>query len=121
MAKTAAHKRAVCDLIAGTGNTIKLCSGDPGTGASAANVIATTPASGNTTWAAAVDGAGADAGAAVAVGSPVNLQVPASTTASHYAIFNGATYLRGDVLLPSITVNANGPLSVDVTPRTKYS
>ncbi|MGB3707586.1 hypothetical protein [Gordonia sp. (in: high G+C Gram-positive bacteria)] len=118
MAKTAVHKRQVLDLITATGNTIKLHSADPGT--TGASAIATTPASGNTTWAAAVDGSGGDAGKASATGSKVTLQVPASTTVTHYGIYNGATFLRGEALDASITVNATGPVSVDVTPRSTY-
>lgn len=118
MTATAAHQRAVCDLIAGTGNKVTLHSGDPGT--TGANLITTTPASFTTTWGAAADGAGGDAGKAVATGSAGTLQVPVSTTASHYGIWNGSTFLRGHALDSSITVNATGPVNVDVTPKTKY-
>lgn len=118
MAKTPAHMRAVCDLIAGTGNKITLHSADPGT--TGASLVTTTPASANTTWGAAADGAGGDAGKAVATGSVVNFTVPASTTASHYGIWNGATFLRGAALDAGITTGG-AAVSVDVTPKTKYS
>lgn len=111
--------RAVCDLIAGTGNKITLHSADPGT--TGASQITTTPASANTTWGAAADGAGGDTGKAVSQGSAVTLSVPASTTATHYGIWNGATFLRGNALDAGITVSAAGAVSVDVTPKIKYS
>lgn len=119
MAKTAAHKRAVCNLITGTGNTIKLHTADPGTTGTGA--IATTPATANTTWATAVDGTGTYTGWAASTGSPVTFQVPANTTVSHYSIWSGATFLRGEALDASITVNANGPVNVDITPRVVFN
>lgn len=119
MGANSAHQIDICNKIAAAGNTIKACSGDPGTGTSAANVIASTPASFNTTWPAATDGAGADAGYAVSLGSAGTLQIPASTVVSHYAIFNGSTYLRGRALDTPITVGAN-PVNIDITPKTRY-
>lgn len=119
MAATSAHQIAICNAIAAAGNTIKACSGDPGTAASAANVIASTPASFNTTWGGAADGAGADAGYAVALGSAGTLQIPAGAVVSHYAIFNGTTYLRGRALDTPITVGAS-PVNIDITPKTRY-
>ncbi|MEJ9080787.1 hypothetical protein WKY82_20425 [Gordonia malaquae] len=115
MAKTAAHRKAVADAIGGMGAKVTLHSADPGT--TGANVISTTPASANTTWAAATD----DGTQATAQGSAVNLQVPASTNVTHYGIWNGSTFLRGQALDATITVNAGGPIAVDVTPRTRYS
>ncbi len=119
MAKTTAHMRAVCDLIAGQGALIKLHSADPGT--TGASVIATTPASGTTTWGAAADGTDGDAGKAVATGSAVALTMPASTTATHFSVSTGGgTFLRGAALDAPITTGA-GTVSVDVTPKTKFS
>ncbi|SLI18475.1 Uncharacterised protein [Mycobacteroides abscessus subsp. massiliense] len=119
MGANSAHQLDICNKIAAAGNTIKACSGDPGTGTSAANVIASTPASFNTTWAAATDGAGVDAGYAVTVGSAGTLQIPPGTVVSHYAIFNGSTYLRGRPLDNPITVGG-GATNVDITPKTRY-
>lgn len=119
MGATSAHQQAICNAIAAAGNTIKACSGDPGTGTSAANVIASTPASFNTTWPTASDGAGGDAGYAISQGSAGALQIPASTQVSHYAVFNGSTYLRGHALDTPITVGA-APVSVDITPKIRY-
>ncbi|SHY97081.1 Uncharacterised protein [Mycobacteroides abscessus subsp. abscessus] len=119
MGATSAHQIAICNAIAAAGNTIKACSGDPGTGTNAANVIASTPASFNTTWPSAADGSGGDAGYAVALGSAGALQIPASTVVSHYAIFNGSTYLRGHALDTPITVGAS-PVSIDIAPKTRY-
>lgn len=114
MAKTAAHRKQVADLIAGTGAKITLHESDPGT--TGAGLITTTPASGTTTWAAATD----DGAKAQIVGSPVNLQVPASKTVTHYGVWNNNTFLRGEALDASITVNNTGPVAVDVTPRSTY-
>lgn len=119
MAATSAHQIAICNAIAAAGNTIKACSGDPGTASSAANVIASTPASFNTTWGGAADGSGGDAGYAVALGSAGTLQIPAGAVVSHYAIFNGSTYLRGHALDTPITVGAS-PVNIDITPKTRY-
>ncbi|WP_019204592.1 hypothetical protein [Tsukamurella sp. 1534] len=118
MAKTPAHTRAVCDAIAAMGNKMTLHTADPGTTGS--NLASTTPASANTTWPAAVDGAGADAGKAVSAGSKCNYSVPPSTTITHYGIWNGSTFLRGAALDTPITTGA-AAVSVDVTPTTKYS
>ncbi|MGB6246127.1 hypothetical protein [Gordonia sp. (in: high G+C Gram-positive bacteria)] len=114
MAKTPAHRKQVADLIAGLGTKVTFHSADPGI--TGANQIATTPASGTTVWAAATD----DGTKATAAGTPVTLQVPASTTVSHYGIWNGSTFLRGGPFDASITVNANGPVNVDGTPRLTY-
>ncbi|SIH17171.1 Uncharacterised protein [Mycobacteroides abscessus subsp. abscessus] len=119
MGATSAHQIDICNKIAAAGNTIKPCSGDPGTGTNAANVIASTPASFNTTWPTATDGAGADAGYAVSQGSAGTVQIPASTVVSHYAIFNGSTYLRGRPLDNPITVGAS-PTGIDITPKIRY-
>ena len=51
----------------------------------------------------------------------MNLQVPAGNAATHYGIWSGGTFLRGEVLNPSIVVNGTGAMGVDFTPRTKYS
>jgi hypothetical protein len=115
---TSAHQIAVCNYIAGLGNTIKLFATDPGT--TGTSPIATTPASANTTWGGAADGTGADAGMAVATGSAANFSIPPNTTATFYGIFNGSTFLRGHALDAGITTNANGSVSVDVVPKTKY-
>ncbi len=115
MAKTAAHRKDVADAIGALGAKVTLHSGDPGT--SGANLITTTPAAGNTTWGAATD----DGTQATIQGSAVNLQVPASTNVTHYGVWNGSTFLRGQALDATITVNAAGPIAVDVTPKTKYS
>lgn len=120
MTATAAHKRQVADATAGFGNKVTYHSGDPGT--TGANLITTTPASANTTWAAAVDGAGGDAGKAVATGSAVNLQVPASTVVAYYGVWNGSTFLRGEPMdSGGVTVNAGGPVPIDCTPKIKVS
>lgn len=114
MAKTPDHRKQVADLIAGTGNKITLHESDPGL--TGAGLITTTPASGTTTWQTATD----DGTKATKAGSPVNLQVPASKTVTHFAVWNGSTFLRGQALDASITVNAGGPVAVDVTPRLTY-
>lgn len=114
MAKTADHRKQVAALIAGTGKKITLHSADPGT--TGANIIATTPASADTTWGTATD----DGTKAQVVGASVNLQVPASKNVTHYGIWNNDTFLRGEALDASITVNDNGPVAVDVTPRLTY-
>lgn len=119
MGATAPHNRECLDAITAKGNTIKACSGDPGTATSAANVIASTPASFNTAWPAASDGAGADSGYAVSVGSAGTMLIPPNTAVTHYAIFNGATYLRGHALDNPITVGA-GATNVDITPKERY-
>lgn len=76
-----------------------------------------------TTWSApTVPTAGADAGKAVAVGSTQQFTVPASTTVSHFGVRKAdGTLLWGDALAPGITLNANGPGNIDVTPTYKYS
>lgn len=119
MGATSSHQQAVCNAIAAMGNTIKVCSGDPGAGPSPSNVITSIPASFNTTWSSAADGAGADAGYAVSAGSAGALQIPASTTVSHYAVFNGSTYLRGRPLDTPIVVGG-AAVSVDITPKIRY-
>lgn len=117
MTATDAHNRAVCDFKTGQGNKITLHTADPGVTGTA--IIATTPASANTTWGASAMGAGADAGYAVSVGTPVQYTLPASTTATHYGVWNGSTFLRGALLDASLTTNAN-PVAVDVTPKTRH-
>lgn len=117
MTATSAHQKAICDAITAAGNKITLHSADPGT--TGASLIATTPASGNTTWPASSDGAGGDAGYAVATGSAVTLQCPASSTPGYYGVWNGATFLRGKALDTPITVGAS-PVNVDVTPKARY-
>ncbi|GAB17473.1 hypothetical protein GOEFS_035_00040 [Gordonia effusa NBRC 100432] len=100
------------------GAKITAHSGDPG--ATGANLFASTPASFATAWGAAVDGAGADTGKAVSTGTTGDLLIPASTTVTHYGIWNGSTFLRGELLDGSITVNGT-PVLVRITPKTKYS
>ncbi|QGH76177.1 hypothetical protein SEA_JELLYBONES_35 [Gordonia phage Jellybones] len=121
MAKTNAHKRSLADAAAALGNRVKLHSGDPGT--NGANLITTSPAYANTTWAAAVDGSGGDAGKAVVVGSAVSLQIPVSTTATHYGIFSsGDVFLRGGPLANGpISSTSAGAVTIDVTPVLKVS
>lgn len=113
MAATNADKQAIADYIAGRGNKITAHSGDPGT--TGANQIGAS--SGNTTWGAAAI-SGSDA---IATGSPVSFTIPASTTVSHFGIWNGSTFLRGYALDASITVNATGSAPVDITPKIKYT
>lgn len=115
--ETDAEKKAINDYRASRGQKITLHSADPGT--TGANLIATTPASFNTTWGASAMGSGGDTGKAVAAGSAGALVVPASTTATHEGRWNGSTFLGGAPLDASITTNAN-PVSVDVTPKLKY-
>ncbi|WFN91464.1 hypothetical protein [Gordonia sihwensis] len=111
MAKTAAHRKQIADLIASLGAKITFHESDPGT--TGAGLIATTPASGTTTWAAATD----NGTESQVQGSAVPLLVPAGKTVSHYGIWNGSTFLRGEQLDSSIIVNGTGPVSVDVTPK----
>lgn len=113
MAATNADKIAIAEYIGSRGNKITAHSGDPGI--NGANQIGS--ASGNTTW-----GAGAIVGPdAVVTGSPIPFTIPASTTVSHFGIWNGSTFLRGYALDASITVNATGSAPVDITPKIKYS
>ena len=108
---------AVLDFVKSRGNSIRLHSADPGmTGAA---VIATTPASAATTWGASAMGAGADTGYAVCAGSAAQFTLPASTTATHFGVYNGTTYLRGFPLDASLTSNAQ-PVPVDMTPRMRH-
>ncbi|MFA4084251.1 hypothetical protein ONA92_21375 [Mycobacteroides salmoniphilum] len=117
MTATGAHQRAICDAITAAGVKITMHESDPGT--TGAGLIATTPASGNTTWPAATDGTAGDAGYAVSQGSPVTLQVPASKVVGWYGIWNGSTFLRGHAVDNPITVGAS-PVSVDIPPRTRF-
>ncbi|CPR79104.1 hypothetical protein [Mycobacteroides abscessus] len=118
MSAMPAHQRAVNDAQCAMGNKITAHSGDPGVNLTA-NLIATTPASANTAWPASTDGAGADAGYAVSVGSPVTFQGPASTVVSHYVIWNGSTPLRGKALDTPITIGGS-PVNFDITPKTRF-
>ena len=113
MAATNADKQAIADYIASRGAKITVHSGDPGT--TGANQIGAS--SGNTTWGAAV----ISGSEAVATGSAVAFTIPASTTVSHFGIWNGSTFLRGYALDASITVNATGSAPVDITPKIKYA
>ncbi|CAM3744303.1 hypothetical protein ACXYTP_00170 [Tsukamurella ocularis] len=117
MTATDADNIAGLDYMKGRGNTIRLHSGDPGT--TGANVITTTPASATTTWGTSSMGSGGDAGYAVVAGSNTDFTLPASTTATHYGIYNGSTYLRGYPLDASLTSNAQ-PLPVTFPPRMKF-
>lgn len=121
MAKTNAHKRALADAAAALGNRIKLHSADPGT--NGANLITTNPTQANTAWAAAFDGSGGDSGKAVVVGSAVSLQIPASTTASHYGVYtSGDVFLRGGALVDGpISSTSAGGVTIDVNPILKVS
>ncbi|OHU53504.1 hypothetical protein [Mycobacteroides chelonae] len=117
MPEIASEQRAINDYRCGRGNKITAHESDPGT--TGAGLIATTPASGTTTWPASADGTAGDAGYAVSLGSPVTLQVPANKTVGWYGIWNGSTFLRGKALDTPITVGAN-PVSIDITPKTRY-
>ena len=113
MAATNADKIAIAEFIASRGAKVTTHSGDPG--ANGANQIGSS--SGNTTW-----GSGTIVGSdAVVTGSPVPFTIPASTTVSHFGLWNGTTFLRGYPLDASITVNATGSAPVDITPKIKYS
>lgn len=117
MAATNAHKVAVANAIAAMGAKITPHSADPGTtGASRIGAL-----EGNTTWGAAAIGSGGDADKAVSTGSAVPFSIPASTNVTHFGVWSGTTFLRGYPLEASITVNANGPASVDITPKIKYT
>lgn len=114
MAETNAEKLAMCDIRAGRGNKITYHSSDPGT--TGANLVATTPASANTTWGAAViDGANA-----VSTGSQVTMTAPASASITHYGVWNGATFLRGKALDSAVTLGA-GAVLVGCTPKCIYT
>lgn len=117
MTATAVENRAGCDFVTGRGTKVTAHSGDPGV--TGANLIATTPASGTTTWPAATDGSGSDAGYAVSTGSPVTLGIPPSTNVTHYGIWNGATFLRGKALDNPIVVGS-GATNVDITPKERF-
>ena len=117
MASTDADKTAIADYIASRGSKVTAHSGDPGK--TGANQIGTS--SGNTTWgAAAIVTDPTDGEVAVATGSPVPFTIPASTTVSHFGIWDDDTFLRGYELDASITVNAAGSAPVDLTPKIKY-
>ena len=115
MAKSAAHRQAVANAIGALGGKITFHSGDPGT--TGANLIVTTPASATTTWGSATD----DGTQATIQGSPVSMVVPVSTNVTHYGIWNGANFLRGQAMDGTIAVNGTSPVSVEHTPRTRYS
>lgn len=117
MAATDAEKIAVANFIAGRGTKITPHSGDPGT--TGANLIGSL--NGTTVWGGAAIGSGGDLGKAVATGSAVPFTIPASTNLTHFGVWNGSTFLRGYALEASITVNATGPASVDITPKIKYT
>ena len=114
MTASDADNIACLDFIKGRGNTIRLHSADPGT--TGANVIATTPASATTTWCTSAMGSGGDAGYAVCSGTAAQFTLPASTTATHFGVYSGSTYLRGYLLDASLTSNAQA-VPVDMTPR----
>ncbi|AVM01871.1 hypothetical protein C6V83_18000 [Gordonia iterans] len=119
MAYTAPHRRACAEAIAALGAKITVHSGDPGT--TGANRIGSLE--GTTTWAAAVDGpADPETGRPTAecVGTPVAFTIPASTSCTHYGIWNGSTFLVGEKLTPGITVNSEGALPTTVTPRRRF-
>ncbi|QFP97730.1 hypothetical protein KNU79_gp46 [Gordonia phage NadineRae] len=113
MAATNADKQDIANYIASTGAKITAHSGDPGT--NGANQIGSS--SGNTTWGSAAI-VGSDA---VVTGSAVPFTIPASTTVSHFGIWNGTTFRRGYALDASISVGASGSAPVDITPKIKYS
>ncbi|SLF39218.1 hypothetical protein [Mycobacteroides abscessus] len=117
MAATAAENRAGCDFVTGRGNKITAHESDPGT--TGAGLIATTPASFNTTWPAATDGAGADAGYGVSQGSSGTLQGPAGKVVGWYGVWSGSTFLRGHALDQSITIGSN-PVNFDITPKARF-
>lgn len=116
MAYNKAHRRACCDAITALGARITLHSGDPGeTGADRI----TGAGEGTTTWAAASDGPGGDE--ARSVGSTLSFTVPASTSATHYGVWSGDTFLRGHELNATLTTNANGSAEIEVTPSFIYT
>lgn len=121
MTASAAHQRAVCDAIAAMGAKMKLYNGDPLATPTPGTAIASTPAIVTLTWGAAVDGAGGDAGKAVATSSAGNFVLPAGSNATHYGIFaaDGTTLLRSRPMDSAITVGA-AAISVDVVAKTKY-
>lgn len=117
MTASDADNIAILDLIKARGNTIRLHSADPGT--TGASVITTTPTSATTTWGTSAMGSGGDTGYAVCAGTAAQFTLPASTTATHYGVYNGATYLRGYPLDASLTSNAQA-VPVDMTPRHRH-
>lgn len=117
MAATAAENRAGCDFVTGRGNKITAHESDPGT--TGAGLIATTPASGTTTWPSATDGSGGDTGYGVSQGSPVTLQGPAGKTVGWYGVWSGSTFLRGHALDQSIVIGSN-PVNFDITPKARF-
>ncbi len=121
MAQTSAVKKSACDYITGLGNKVSLHTADPGT-TGASEVSGGSYAKQATTWGASVDGSGGDAGKAVSTGSDVTFTIPASTTVAYFGVWNaaGSTFLWGAALTPSVTINANGPGQVTVTPRAKH-
>lgn len=112
----AKHRRDCAQAITDLGNRIGLYSGSTRVG-----TVYT-----DTTWGAAVDGSGPDAGYAVVTGSKVTIDVPASTvsdntTIDRYGIFNGSTLLRTNDMPVSLVVNdGSKSFQVDVTPEFKY-
>lgn len=123
MAATAAFKRAVLDSITARGAVITLHSADPGT--TGANELAGGGyAAKLTVWPAAVDGAGGDAGKAVATGSQQTFDVEAGDTAAWWGCWAGTVgargaFLFGRPLTPSIAIaGANGQIAV--TPVQTY-
>ncbi|OHT67778.1 hypothetical protein [Mycobacteroides chelonae] len=111
-----AHRNACANAITALGNRIGLYVGGTRVGTVSAD----------TTWGAAVDGTGPDAGRAVATGSKVTISVPGGTVANgavidRYGIHNGTTLLRTNDLPITMTINdGSQAFQVDVTPVFKY-
>ncbi|TWS20769.1 hypothetical protein FK529_05420 [Tsukamurella asaccharolytica] len=119
-----AVNKQVCDYKASLGKTIKIHEQDKATvhaasGAGTAAPIATTPASADTAWGAAVMGTGPNAGYAVATGSNVPFMQPPGKTSKSYSVWNGNTYLWAADLDAPVTTTTTA-LPVDVVPRTRH-
>ena len=116
MAATNGFLNGVADAATALGNSISLHTADPGT-TGASEVAGGAYARKTTTWgAAAIVG-----GNAVATGSTVRFDVPASTAALWYGVWSGGTFRYARPLTPSVTIGSSGPGQIDVTPTYTYS
>lgn len=117
MSATNASLQTMADAGAALGASISLHTADPGT-TGASEVSGGSPAYSRktTTFGAST----IVAGNAVATGSTVTFDVPASTTVAFYGVWSGATFKYGRPVTPNITIGSGGNGKVDIIPTFTY-
>lgn len=120
MPATDAFKNSVANAAVALGASVSLHTASPGT-TGANEVTGGGYARKTTTWGSStVPGSGGDAGKAVVTGSAQTFDIPAGSTITHFGVWNGSTFLWGDVISPNLTFTGAAG-QAQVTPYYKYT